>query len=301
MEIIEYQGWPNCIRLANDKMLLVVTTDVGPRVIHLGFLDGPNLLKQVPEHLGATGGPEWRAYGGHRLWHAPEAMPRTYAPDNEPVAYDRNGEILSLVQPVEKSTGIQKEIEITLDPRQNRVTLVHRLINHNAWAVELAPWCLTVMAPGGRAIIPQEPYRPHPEYLLPARPLVLWHYTDMADPRWRWSAKYVQLRQEPAATTKQKVGMWNSHGWAAYALNDDLFLKRFPCQSDANYPDFGCNVELFCDSEILEIESLGPITLLPPDGGHVTHVENWFLFKASVGEDDASIDSALEPLLAMTE
>ena len=29
---------------------------------------------------GKTGGSEWHIYGGHRLWHAPEVMPRTYYP-----------------------------------------------------------------------------------------------------------------------------------------------------------------------------------------------------------------------------
>ena len=40
---------------------------------------------------------------------------------------------------------------------------------HAAWSVRLAPWALSVMAPGGRAIFPQEPYRAHTDCLDPAR------------------------------------------------------------------------------------------------------------------------------------
>ena len=94
MEKIAYGGWPNCIRLRNRRMELVVTTDVGPRIMRLAFRGGPNLLKEYPEHLGKRGGNAWRLYGGHRLWHAPEASPRTYWPDNVPVASQWNGRTL---------------------------------------------------------------------------------------------------------------------------------------------------------------------------------------------------------------
>jgi len=301
---VSYGGWQNCVRLSNGRMELVITTDVGPRVIRCGFVGGQNLFYEVKEHLGKTGGSEWRAYGGHRLWHAPEQMPRTYAPDNEPVAYQWDVETLTLTQPVEPSTGIVKQIAISLSPDSDHVKLVHRLTNENLWDIEAAPWCLTVMAPSGRAIFPQEPYIPHSEYLLPARPLVLWHYTDMRDPRWIWGTRYIQLRQDPSVPdddrSKQKVGMLNKQGWAAYVLNGEVFLKRFPYDPNATYPDYGCNAETFTNAEMLEVETLGPLSKIPA-GGSVEHVEHWFLFKADVGIDEADIDAKLLPLVQQTE
>lgn len=301
MEKKAYGGWPNCVFLSNGKVEIVVTTDVGPRIIRFGFVGGQNLFCEYPDLLGKTGGDEWRIYGGHRLWHAPEAKPRTYAPDNSPVHHEWNGATLRLTQDIEHSTGIQKQIEVTLDSDAPHVTIVHRLINRNAWDVKLAPWALTVMAKAGRAIYPQEPYRSHAEYLLPARPLVLWHYTDMQDPRWTWGTKYIQLRQNPKGTTPQKVGFKNSRGWAAYTLGGDVFIKRFPWIDGADYPDFGCNTETFTNEDMLEIESLGPMTRLAADGGVVEHVEHWYLFKETVGEKESEIDSKLEPLLAQTK
>ena len=85
MEVVEFGGWPNCIRLSNERMELIATTDVGPRIIRLGFVGGQNLFKTFDETLGQTGGDEWHSYGGHRLWVAPEDRNRTYAPDNAPV------------------------------------------------------------------------------------------------------------------------------------------------------------------------------------------------------------------------
>ncbi len=292
-----YGGWSNCIALANDQVELVVTTDVGPRIIRLALLGGENLLKEVPDQMGKTGGDDWRPYGGHRFWHAPEVIPRTYAPDNDPVEATEKGGTVRLVQPVERTTGMQKELEITLDPKRGHVSVLHRLTNHNPWAVEAAPWALTVMAPGGAAVFPQEPYKPHPEYMLPARPLVLWHYTDMSDPRLSWGEKYIILRQDPKAETKNKIGMLNCQGWAAYLLRGCVFVKRFPCVKGAPYPDFGCNCESYTDPDILEIESLGPLSTIEPEGA-VEHIEDWYLFKADIDLDEKSFDEKLMPLIS---
>jgi hypothetical protein len=282
-------------------MELVITTDVGPRVIRLGFVGGQNLMKEYADMLGKTGGDKWNIFGGHRLWHAPEAKPRTYSPDNGPVEYEWNGKTLRLTQPIEADTGIQKQIEITLEADTDHATVLHRLINRNLWAVELAPWALSVMAQGGRIVIPQERYVSHTDYLLPARPVVLWHYTDMSDPRYSWGEKYIQLRQDSKATTPQKIGVRNMEGWAAYVLKGDVFIKRYTLDEDATYPDFGCNTETFTNEDMLEVETVGPLTKLDADGGLVEHTEHWFLFKEDVGDDDASLDAQLLPLVKKTD
>ncbi len=295
MNTVSYQGWDGCVLLSDGVVELIATTAIGPRIMRFGFVGGPNLFFEKTEDLGQSGGSEWRIYGGHRFWHAPEAFPRTYAPDNSPVErHAVDGNTLKLVQPVEPSTGVGKEIEITLDPATHRVTVLHRAVNWNPWAIELAPWCLTAMAGGGRAIIPHEKYRAHSEYLLPARPLVLWHYTDMSDPRFTWGPRYIQLRQDRSATTKQKIGVLNTLGWAAYALAGHVFVKRFAHRPGAAYPDFGANCEVFTDSSMLEMETLGPLTRLRANGGAVEFTERWELFKAELGRDDDSLVEALE-------
>jgi len=297
MEKVAYGGWTNCIKLSNGEIELIATADVGPRIIRFGFVGGQNLFKEYDEFMGKTGGDEWMIFGGHRLWHAPEAKPRTYWPDNNPVDTDWDGATLTLTPPPETANGVQLEMEVTLDPKENAVKLLHRITNLNPWAIELAPWCLTVMNVGGREIIPQEPYIPHEEYLLAARPLVLWHYTKMADPRWTWGDKYIQLQQNPEAKTKQKVGLLNKQGWVAYALGEDLFIKQFDLHPGAKYPDYGCNMETYTDWNMLEVESLGPLAQLEADGGKAEHTEVWSLHKVAVGDDDASIDATVLPLV----
>ena len=133
--------------------------------------------------------------------------------------------------------------------------------------------------------------------LAPARPLVLWHFTDMSDPRWTWGRKYIQLRQDPKATTKQKVGLLNKQGWAAYLLGGDALIIRYPHDPRATYADMGCNTETYTDSEMLEVETLGPLTTLEPGEG-VDHVESWTLAKLNCGPSEAEIDEKLLPIVA---
>lgn len=289
MERIEFGGWPNCLRLANEEIELVATTDVGPRVIRLAFIGGRNLFKTFDETLGLSGGSDWRIYGGHRLWHAPEVYPRTYAPDNGPVGHEWDGETLTL-HALELENGLEKAMALTLDPSAPRVIVRHRITNHGPWAVELAPWSVSVMAQGGRAIFPHEDYQPHPQSLKPVRPVVLWSYTDMSDPRWCWGRRYIQLSQDPTAPSAQKAGLLNTHGWAAYVLAGDALITRFPYVAGARYPDYGCNMETFTNSDMLEIETLGPVSRIEP-GGHIDHEEIWQLQHVGVTESEADIDA----------
>lgn len=297
MEKIAYKGWPNCYRLSNDIVDLVVTADVGPRIIRFGFVGEDNEFGEFKDMLGKTGGDEWRIYGGHRLWHAPEVKPRTYYPDNGPVKVRERAGGLRVVQPVEETTGIQKEIDVQLLPHEAHVKVTHRLRNTNAWAVELAPWALSVMAQGGRAIIPLPPRAPHGEggNYTPSNVITLWPCTEMADPRWTWGSKYVMLRQDPKMAKAQKVGVAVPDGWAAYARGGHLFVKKFNYVAGVHYPDLGASVETYTDADMLEVETLGPLTLLQP-GAVVEHIEHWFLFRdVPLPANDADVDRYILP------
>ncbi len=276
MEKISYGGWENCYHLANNKIELIVTADVGPRIIHFGFIGGQNLFKQYPDQIGVTTSDEWLNFGGHRLWHAPESKVRTYYPDLEPVLVQEIDNGLVVTQKPEPTTGIQKQIQITLTPDKPEVKLVHNLINHNLWAIEAAPWSISVMAPGGVAILPLPPRGPHPEFLLPTSSISIWPYTDLSDPRYNFFEKYILINQDPAMEKPQKIGVFASDGWAAYANHNCCFIKQVPIQFEGVYPDMGVNFEAFTDREMLELEALGPIESIPPKG-KIDHLENWTL------------------------
>ena len=301
MEKVNYKGWPNCLRLTNEQIEVIITTDVGPRVARLGFTGQENEFKEFPDQVGKTGGDAWLSYGGHRLWHAPEHNQRTYYPDNFTVGYQLHKDFLRLIQPVEPTTGIQKEIDIHLSTHKNHVRLIHRLRNTNLWAVELAVWALSVMETGGKAILPLPPRGSHGETLLPSNSLTLWPYTDLADPRWKFGTKYIMLQQDPKVSKPQKIGASVPDGWIAYARSGHLFVKKIQYIQGANYPDFGCSMETFTNNQFLEVESLSPLVKIEP-GMDVEHIEDWYLFKGvPVPENDADIIRHVLPKITETK
>jgi hypothetical protein len=298
VEKVAYFGQPNCYRLTNGTVEVIVTTDIGPRVIRYGFVGKANVFAEMPNDVVTTEWGNWKPYGGHRFWHAPEVKPRSYYPDNEPVTFrlqEPGG--IQLTQAVEAKTGMQKEIVVTLDPTGTGVTVAHRLTNKGVWSVEAAPWALTIVAGGGTTIIPQEPFISHDDYVLPARPMVLWHYTDLTDSRWTIGKKYIRLRTEASMNFAQKVGVANKQGWMAYLNGKTLFVKRFAYVPGARYPDEGCNCETFTKGTFMEVETVGPLTQLNP-GDTVEHVERWYLFDGvDIGATEATLDAAITPII----
>jgi hypothetical protein len=291
MELVPYGGWNRCVRITAGNTEAIVTLEVGPRIIRYGFVGGPNELVEYAKDMGKTSGDEYRSYGGHRLWIAPEEDPKTLHPDNGAVEYREEGGWHIFTAATEK-WFIQKEIRIRA--QGEALCIEHRIYNRNVYAAELAPWALTVMAAGGVCLFPQAEFIPHSEKVLPARPLVLWHYTDMSDPRWTWGKKVARLAQH-ADKGAQKVGAFIDQGYAAYANHGNVFLKRFGAEADYIYPDGGCNFETFTREDMLEVETLGPMETVPP-GEYCVHGETWYLTPGEPPENDAECGEWLKAL-----
>lgn len=282
IERIEHLGWPNCVRVSNGVVELIATTDVGPRIIHFAVTGGRNLFKAFDDQAGLTGGDEWRIYGGHRLWHAPERKPWTYAPDNNAIEWRaEKAHRLILHQPAHRVTSISKTIDITLALSRPEATVTHRLTNEGRDPIELAPWALTALAPGGTAILPLPAYAPHgDDHLLPVGSIVLWSYSNLRDPRVTIDSSALRIRQDSAIRGPFKIGMTSHLGWCAYVNGGVAFVKRFEAIEGAAYPDRGAQVEVFTNAAMLELETLGPLVTLGP-GESVEHAERWKLLPAS--------------------
>jgi hypothetical protein len=300
VERAAYGGWQDCWRLSNGLVELVATAEVGPRIIHFGLAGGENELKTWPEQLGKRGGAQWRVYGGHRLWNAPEDNRFSTQPDNAPVGVVITGQTLLLVQPPEKKTGIQKEMEISLLPGRPAARVRHRLRNQAARPQRLSAWPLTVVRPGGRAVLPLPARGPHPLRYQAQAPLVLWPYTDLSDPRFRLTPAHVMLGTDPKRGAN-KLGLATPLGWMAYARAGHLLIKATRFQPGAEYPDFGCTHQAFTHSGMLELETLSPLALLKR-GQAVEHDEAWWLFDGvPVPKGDADIARHILPKVALAK
>lgn len=298
VEKIEYAGWPNCYRISNGEVELVVTSDVGPRIIRYGYVGGQNLFVELEEDLGRTGDDSWRLYGGSRLWVAPEDAVYSYGADNDPVEIEVRANGLSAQAPVEKGTGVQKRIEVELAERGTEVKVRYGLANRTIWPLRIATWVLTMMARGGVGITTLPPRGTHPEFLAPTNPLIVFAFTNMADPRWTWLEKYVALRQDPGNSDPEKIGLFNPRTRGAYLLNGELFVKKFEADPGEEYPDMGSSFEAFTNERFLELETLGPMQVLLPDES-IDHLEVWSLHRPVEVRrwSDAELDRAIGPYL----
>lgn len=278
----------DCLVLKNDHLEIWVAKDIGPRILVLRTVGGENLLAELPHH--STDHPRGKFHfrGGHRLWHAPESRIRTYIPDNEPPQIEQTANMLHLIQATEPETGIQKAMKITLDG--NGVRVEHFLTNRGLWPVTLAPWALTMLAPGGTAVFPETSRHADPDGLLPNRHLVLWPYARFSDPRLKFYEHTMMVNVDPNNEKPFKFGYANTTGWQAYYRRDlqTWFVKNQVHDRHATYPDMGCSAECYCCADFVELETLGPIAPIEP-GATVTHVESWYVWKDKAFDDLAQV------------
>jgi hypothetical protein len=302
----EYRGWRNAYSLFNDAIELVVLADVGPRVVRYAFRGGENQFHEFDKQAGHSGGTEFCLYGGHRLWAWPEVA-RTYFPDNQPVEVVSTSTGAIFTAAVERTppgTALQKRISIELSEAGTHVKLVHSIANLAPTSTQLAPWTPTVLRPGGRAIVPLPPRAAmDKDHFQSVSPLTLWSFTDFTDNRWVLGRDFLQLIQQENPSGRfpeQMSGLFNAAGWGIYVHSGSAFLKRASSVAQAQYPDFGCNFELFTNPEFLELETLGPVVTLEP-GELAHHTEHWWLFDGipRITNED-SIRSALVPLARQT-
>jgi hypothetical protein len=298
VEKTSYRGWQNCYRVSNGQIELIVTGDVGPRIIRFGFIGGQNLFKEFADQIGKSGEEKFQLRGGDRVWKAPEDPIATWAPDNVPVQITPTPTGLIARAPVEPVSSLQKEIEVSMSASENEVTVTHRITNRSLYALEFSPWALTMMAQGGLEMVSFPPRGHHPANLEVTNPLAMWAYTNLADPRWKFTKKYLTLKQDPNNSDPQKLGTFSTHTWAAYLLNGEVFIKQAEADPAKTYPDFGCSLETFTNNEFIEIETLGPMTKVLP-GKTVENLERWSLHRnvSLPAITDDAIDAAILPLV----
>ena len=275
MQITEthYAGY-DCLKLDNGSLALWVTTAVGPRIIGAELPGGANILAELPDATIPRGnGDNFALRGGHRLWHAPEMALRTYIPDDDPLEVTEIENGVCLSQPIEADSGIAKSMFVSLLGDGAQAMIDHTVTNHGLWPVELAPWAITQLKPGGFGILPQVQ---EDTGLLPNRRIALWPYTPINSPHIVWGDCFVFVKAD-MSDGALKIGWANPAGWLAYAVDDSLFVKQTAYQPQADYFDFGSSSECYCGPAFIELETLGPKVTLEP-GEATTHRETWALY-----------------------
>lgn len=291
MKTIKHSGL-ECVALSNSTVELLVTQSVGPRIISLKYNNGENIFADLPDlTFESIPGETYHFYGGHRLWYAPEVIPLTYMPDNQPVEITPTQNGLLAVQPIETQTGIEKSIQISMVDDFPQIILQHMITNRGLGTVTCAPWAITQLKKGGVAILPQSQ---SPTGFRPNRSLAIWPYTDFNCPQVNWGNRYILVH--PEIKEPFKIGFPNPQGWLAYWLGGILFVKRAAYQAQEEYYDLGSSSECYCNSYFLELETLAPISVLEP-GDSVTHIETWELYPdIDYPDNEEVVESMVEKL-----
>jgi hypothetical protein len=263
----------DCISLENDSLRLEIARSIGPRILGLSFMGGPNLLADLPDFVTQRpDGKTYHFYGGHRLWQSPEDPILSYSLDDIPVEITSIQNGLVITKPTEVDSGIEKSMQIVLPDHTARVVITHRLKNCNPAPITCAPWTITQFGTGGTAILP---LNEADTGFLPNRNLALWPYTDLTDRNLQLGRGCILVKAQ--MDSPFKVGFANPVGWLAYWLKGVLFVKYAGYESQAAYPDYGCSSECYTNSQFLELETLGPLQVIQP-GDSIQHVETWRLF-----------------------
>jgi len=262
----------NTRTISNNFLDLEYLTD-SLRIIGLTPKGKTNLFADL-SHLPPIPTPygDFHFRGGHRLWHAPESMPRTYIPDKGELTINELDDGIILETQAVSGTGIRKRIEIRLDADAPTVTLSHIIINDGLWMVELAPWAITQFRLGGTVILPLSTDNIDSAGLLPNRQISFWSYAKLSDPRLALRDEYTFFNAKSAPAFK--IGYFNPHGWLGYWIDGVFFKKTFDALENTNYPDNNCNAEMYCNEDFVELESLAPFIQLSP-GKSVEHTEKW--------------------------
>ncbi|MBE7031273.1 MAG: hypothetical protein E7409_07640 [Ruminococcaceae bacterium] len=295
-EQVSYKKLGNCLKMSNGKLEAVITLDFGPRIIRAGFTGGENFFFEDEENvlrndkLGADCGFHSSVFdlaGGHRLWISPEAMPRTYYPDDLPVAWEKTDNGVILTPPPQERNGFQLQMIVTMQ-EENQITVEHLVTNVGLWPVKFAPWAISMMIKGGKEVIP---VNDADTGYLNNRHVELWPYTKMTDDRIYWGDRYLVLSQDENATFPFKMGMKQDYPWAAYFVHGDLFIKRYCLEDGAEYPDHGCSYETYTNNLFCEMESLGAYREVAV-GETVSHTEVWDFYQnvAFPGTDEEKLD-----------
>lgn len=304
---ITYKDYGKALEVSNGEISLVVTCDIGPRILSFKTKNNENMLFNDTQDL-VHGSDEqrelykekmgidevWHLYGGHRMWISPEIIPTACYPDNHPVNYEITKNGVKLTCDIQKYTNLLFETEITMSDDNNEVEIKGTITNKGAFDAKLAPWFLTVMDKGGVEIMP---LATKDTGLLPNNYLSVWSYAKLNDKRIGYFDKYITVNQDKDIKDAFKLGLRTQHGWAAYKNKGCLFVKYFDSDyENGDFPDNGVNYETYTNDEILEMESLGTTVSLKA-GESVVKCEKWNLFELDKEYDvtkEDEIDAIVE-------
>ncbi len=272
--------------LDDDGVRIGVATAFGPRIVWCSRPDGDNLLADLGDlALDAGDGRRYHLRGGHRLWVGPELPELTYQPDDDPVRVVRTEDTITVVGRAD-DFGLVKTIEVSLTSDGGGVVVDHTVKGTAAATLDVAPWAITQLRPGGVGVLPLGlPGGPTSD-LQAAHQLVMWPYTDVGDPALRIGRSEVEISTDLRSATK--IGTPLLRGWLACVFDEVVFVKRANSSSGERFVDLGATGQIYASRDFMELETLAPIGSVA-NNSTIHHREIWELHDRPPGDPGRAV------------
>lgn len=259
-------SWGRIYFMTDGKTEVGVALDFGIRIVHLSCAGMENLYYRQPDDLSDsfTMG-DWRLYGGHRMWLAPEGD-HSYHPDNDPVSFKTLSDGVIVEQTLDPRQNIVKSLKITFEA-DGALRLDHSFRNAGETVITGASWGVNTLDGGGEATVGFSGVAG----LNPSRTVSLWGDTNLNDSRLKFTKTEIQVQHAPSPDYF-KIGVYSREGKAVFRNKGQQLTLRFDTPEMDSLPDNGCNFELFMSKQFLELEVLGVKTEIRP-GEAACHTE----------------------------
>lgn len=306
---IEYRGWSNAFRLQNEQIKVVIVPEIG-RIAHIGFVDSDNFLRLDESLVGKTGegrAPnEWMNYGGDWLWPVAQSRWSNFQDETWPPA------------PVLDGPAWSGRAWRTEDGSQ------HCLITRDIGAPFHVRVSRTIQLPHTNAYIS---VRQRIERLEPSDiPVTLWQLSQIHDAEWvvfpveedsHFAQGFAPIKfdipdeknlhrcgntvvHDVQHGGEHKLGSDSPRAWLAALKGDVLLIVRSaPDEGKGEYPDGGCTLQLYSNSELgyAELETLSTEQALAP-GEHINNTLHLSLHRlVNIPESPCALAETAQRLL----
>jgi hypothetical protein len=248
----------NKYRFESGDLVFEVDAQTGARVATLSLAGTDTIIPS------GTDNTTW----GSVFWPAPRSSwtPKTWPPpaaiDSDPYTGGPSGNHLVLTGATDSSMGISMGKDYSVDGASGWITIVYTI--NTTKAVKAAPWEDTRVPRGGIAFYPAGTS-------LTTGPLTT--MTTVSGINW-----FDDAAKSASSPNGSKAYGDGTGGWASYAVDGVLFLKRFTDQpASALAPSEG-EVDVYPGVGFLEFEVLGPYTSIAA-GGNLPWTIQWKVVK----------------------
>ncbi len=283
---LKYYG--KCVSINNGTVKVIVSVDVGPKIIFWGYTNGENMLYipynilEYDEHISQKIPPDifFKRYGHEIMLEYENSNPVVLSSGTTIYSILQDGVVFSCSSP---KLGISTNLEIIIQDSSNSIMIVHSIENINEKAQSFSICSSTFVTQDGTLIVPQ-----NVEDLgnSPNRVLALWKKSNINDSRLYVTNEYLRFNNLSTDNLSVlKLGINNRQAWSTYTKDGITFLKHYLHNKKAKYLNFDSSFIIDSKKALLSLKVLSPIYNVQKNE-IAKMAEYWSLFPNKIHFDD---------------